>query len=121
MAENQKDLLSERKAHEPVSQCFPTPHSAHRVQRHQHSCDVSPLAPLTPPGSSHALRAGRGWSFRRAISWRLWALHNAWLLTTMSLHTMSVICSRIEDNAGVLSIGASKTLNVLTDCRPSHD
>ena len=97
MAEIQKDLSSEQRAPARALQCFPNLYSVRHVPPHRCNCDeVSPVPP-TFLASSRALPGERVSPFQTEIWSRPGAPLHGLTLTTMSLHTMSVICSEIED------------------------
>jgi hypothetical protein len=92
-AGSQRALSSEWKAPQPTSQCFRGPHCARPAPRRRHSCGADPLALPTLLGSIPVPHAARERLFRRLTWVRLWAPLHGLPLTTMSLHTMSVIFS----------------------------
>jgi len=94
MAEIQKDLSFERRVPAPASQCSPSRRFVRPAPRRQCSCDGDLLAPPTPLASSHAFPAERVSPFQTEIWSKPWAHSHGLTLTTMSLHTMSVIFSR---------------------------
>jgi len=106
MAEIQKDLSCEQRAPARALQCFPNLYSVRPVPPHRCNCDeVSPVPP-TFLASSRALPGERVSPFQTEIWSRPAAPLHGLTLTTMSLHTMSVICSEIEETDSIIVLSA---------------
>ena len=102
MAEIQRGLSCAQRAPSRALQCFPRIHSVRPVPLHRHNCDEGSPFPPTSPASSRALPAGRVSPFQTVIWSRPWAPLHGLTLTTMSLHTMSVIYCKIEETDSII-------------------